>query len=124
MNKNVLITFALFLFGINVLAVSAGKPVKKKVVQKQYIELKQTNEQSLIFLKNLSKKNTGQKKDNLLFLTKRKPLLKKRLFEILKKIETKKKITKKKAPVLQLEINKFEDKNGDGINDFVANPRL
>ena len=119
-----LITLILFLCCNFVQLNYAVKPEKKTTNQPQTKELRQTNDQALIFLNNLPKKNTNRRKIKFLLLNKKNNPLKKRFFEMLKKVKTKKTPVKKKPIILNLEINKFEDKNGDGINDFVANPKL
>ncbi len=138
--KNIFFVIIILLFCCGLIHfVTASKTTKEHDNKIKFPELRQTNEQLKIFLDNFYDKKLHKRNISHIFLTNKSNILRKRYFDILKKIKTKKlknktkKIlisspkklsTKKKPYKLKLEINRFEDKNGDGINDIVKNSKL
>ena len=121
--------------------VCALEPTENRVCHTQFNESKQANEHALIFLNNYPNKRLYKKNADNLLLTKKSSVLRNSYFTISRgnkkrKLKYKKKInnlshfsrknlsSKKKRSKSIFKTNKFEDKNGDGINDIVANSKL
>jgi len=121
--------------------VCALEPTENRVYHTQLNESKQVNEQALIFLNNYPNKRLNKKNADNLLLTKKSSILRNSYFTISRgnkkrKLKYKKKTnnlshfsrknlsSKKKRSKSIFKTNKFEDKNGDGINDIVANSKL
>ena len=121
--------------------VCALEPTESRIYNTQFNESKQANEQALIFLNNYKSKRLLNKNAGNLLITKKSNILRNYYFNISRKNNKKKlklrnknntsllsapkKLSTKKRPDKSiLKTNKFEDKNGDGINDIVTNSKL
>ncbi|MCK5851505.1 hypothetical protein KAH27_00620 [bacterium] len=109
--------------------VCALETPENRIYSTQFNESKHANERALIFLNNNKGKRFCKKSAGNLFITKKSNILinsyfnmsgtNKLLFSASEKLPTEKKPEK-----FKLETNRFEDKNGDGINDIVTNSKL
>jgi len=137
--KNIALVILIFFFCCGSIQVSGVLQPDRHINHTQFNKFKQKSKRARNFPYNFSGNELSGKKESHIFIVKKKNLSTKHFFDIFKKIENRKdknKINKsllathknlsiKKKPYqIKLETNKFEDKNGDGINDIVANPKL
>jgi hypothetical protein len=137
--KNIAFMTLILLFCLGLIQFAGALQPDKHINHTQFSRLKYENKREEVFPYNFSKKELSGRSEGRFFMVRKKNSSKKHFFDIFKKIEkrkgknkinetslaTHKNLSIKKTPLkIKLETNKFEDKNGDGINDIVANPKL
>ena len=129
MKNTVYIVLIIFFCCAGIQYVCALETTENRIYHTQLNESKQANEQALIFLNNYKSKRLYTKSAGNLFITKKNNILRNTYFNISETNKflfsaPKKSSTKKRTEKSILKINRFEDKNGDGINDIVTNSKL
>ena len=129
MKNTVFIVLIIFFCCAGIQYVCALETTENRIYHTQFNESQQANEQALIFLNNYKSKRLYKKRAGNLFITKKSNNIRNSYFNISKTNKflfsaSKKSLTKKRPEKSILKTNRFEDKNGDGINDIVTNSRL
>jgi len=137
--KNIVFMGLILLFCFGSIQLAGVLQSDKHINHTQFNNFKRVNKRAKVFPGDFPGQRLQKRNISCIFTVNRSEISRRHYFDIFKKIECRKdknKInksllathknlsTKKKRHQIEFETNKFEDKNGDGINDIVANPKL